>query len=356
MLWKNTHVALLSSVAALALGTAHAQTTEEVDGDLDPEACVNLADRLADDSEVDSEIRTEIENVIASGNVEQCDVFFSTWEEEGTIDRETLELVARESVSERMIVQQEIEVDADVAVYQPPAEVAVDTGTPEIEWSMPRQSVSINEQAPQIEIRQGKPTVNVDVPQPRITVMIPEPEVIVTWPESTLDMSEVTPNIEVRIPEPVVSVNMPDPVIELTIGDEEPSELVQLEDGRFAPEGSTAEDLEPQIETQQQEATITRSGDKEEPEIVFNRDEPNVTFEGQEPEVTVNVIGEPEIQVSSGSEDGEANVTVREDAAEGEDEANRDEGDAEATDAADSEEDAADGEEDTADDTDAASD
>lgn len=307
MLKKIAHATLLSSVAAFALSTAQAQTSDQADATADAEACVTLAERLSDDVEVEANLRTEVEDVIASGNVVQCQMVITAWEQEGTITRESLELVATESASQRMIVQQEVEVDADVAVYQPPAEVGVDTGTPEVNWTMPRQSVTVEEPAPEIVIRQGQPTVNVEVPQVRVNVMIPEPEVIVTWPDSTIDMSELQPNIEVRIPEPTVTVNMPDPVIDLTIGGDGPDELVELEDGRFAPPGATAEDLEPRINIQQGEATITRAQEAEEAEVVFNRGEPMVTYEAQEPEVTVNVVGEPEIRVSTGASAGMGN-------------------------------------------------
>lgn len=318
MLRKTTRLALLGSVAAFAFSTAYAQTNNQGEGDLDPEACVKLAERLAVDGEVAADVRTEVEDVIATGDERQCNVVFIAWEKEGSIDRETLELVGTDTVSQRMIVQQEIEVDADVAVYQPPAEVDVNTGKPEIVWNMARQSATVEEQAPQITIRQGQPTVNVELPQPRVTVMIPEPEIIITWPESTLDMSKIEPEIEVRIPEPTVTVNMPDPIIELTIGGEGPKDLVELEDGRFAPQGSTEEDLKPRIAIQQNEATVSRGADAEAPEIVFNRSEPKVTYEGQDPKVTVGVVGEPEIRVSTGQGDGEVNVTIRDDAAKAE--------------------------------------
>ena len=328
MLRKTTRAALLGSVAAFAVSGAYAQSADEVEGDVDPEACVILADRLADASDVDPEVRTEVEDVIASGDETQCHVVFDTWDQEGEVTRETLELVGDEQVTERMIVQQEIEVDADVAVYQPPAEVDVDSETPELIWSMPRQNATVEEHAPEIMIRQGRPTVNVELPQPRVTVMIPEPEISVTWPESTLDMSELEPTFDIRIPEPTVTVNMPDPVIELAIGGEGPSDLVELEDGRFAPEGATDEDLEPRIAVEQQDVTVSRAEEAEAPEIVFNRGEPVVTYEGQDPEVTVEVVGEPEIRVSTGQADGEADAmrddAERDDDAEREDGAERD--------------------------------
>lgn len=307
---------LLGSAAALIFSGAYAQTADPAGSEMDAQACVILAERLADDGDVEANMRTEVEDVIAAGDETRCRVVFTAWEEEGTITEDTLELVGTEQVTERMIVQQEIEVDADVAVYQPPAEVDVDSGTPEIVWSMPRQSVTINEEAPQITVRQGRPTVNIELAQPRVSVMIPEPEVIITWPDSTLNVSEVTPNIEVRIPEPVVTVNMPEPLIELTIGGAGPTDLVELEDGRFAPQGVSAEDLEPQISIRQQEATVTRDQDAEEPEIVFERSEPVITYEGGEPEVTVDIVGEPDIRVSAGQRSGEADVTT----AEGDDE------------------------------------
>lgn len=312
MLGKTTRAALLGSVATFIFTAAYAQeTTDQPSGELDQEACVALAERLSDDGEVDPDVRTDVEDVIASGDIAQCNVVITAWDERGAIDRETLELVGSETASQRMIVQQEIEVDADVAVYQPPAEVGVDTGTPEIVWTMERQSVTIDEQAPQITIRQGRPTVNVEVPQPRVTVMLPEPEIIVTWPESTLDMSDLEPMIEVRIPEPMVTVNMPDPVIELTIGGEGPQDLVELDDGRFAPQGATADDLEPRITIQQQDATINPGQEAEAPEIVFNRGEPEVTIEGGDPEVTVEIVGEPEIEVTTGQQNDGSNLTIR---------------------------------------------
>ncbi len=306
MLKKFAHATLLSSVAAFALSAAQAQTSDQADVTA-TEACVTLAERLSQDAEVEAELRTEVENVIATGDPAQCQVVFTAWEQEGTITRESLELVATDTASQRMIVQQEIEVDADVAVYQPPAEVDVNTGTPEIMWTMPRQSVTVEEPAPQIVIRQDQPTVNVEVPQVRVHVMIPEPEILVTWPESTIDMSNVQPTIEVRMPEPTVTVNMPDPVVELTIGGDGPKDLVELEDGRFAPQGTNQEDLEPKINIQQSEATVTPGQEPEAPEVVFNRGEPMVTYEAQEPEVTVNIIGEPEIRVSAGAAAGAGN-------------------------------------------------
>ena len=313
MLEKTTRAALLGSVAALVFGGAHAQTADQTQSEVASEACVSLADRLSGDPGVDAEVRTDIETVIASGDAAQCQVVFTAWEDEGTISRESLELVGSEQVTERMIVQQEIEVDADVAVYQPPAEVDVDTGTPEVVWTMPRQSATVNEQAPEITVRQARPTVHVELPQPRITVMIPEPEITVTWPDSTLDMSELEPMIEVRIPEPVVTVSMPDPVIELTIGGAGPSELTELEDGRFAPQGATESDLEPRITFHGQEATVSPGHEAEAPEIVFNRGEPVVTYEGQDPEVTVEVVGEPEVRISTGRQDGNDDAVAPDD-------------------------------------------
>lgn len=312
MFRKTTRVALMGSVAAFMISSAYAQTNDQAEGELDQQACAALAERLAAESEIEADVRTNVEDVIASGDVTQCNVVFTAWEDEGTINRNTLELVATEQVTERMIVQQEVEIDADVSVYQPPAEVDVDTGTPEVVWNMPRQNVTINEEAPVITVRQGQPIVNVELAQPRVTVMMPEPEITITWPESTLDMSELEPMIEVRIPEPIVTVNMPDPVIELTIGGQGPSDLVELEDGRFAPQGATEEDLEPRIAIQQGEISIRRGEEGQAPEIVVNRGEPQVSYESVEPEVTVQVVGEPDIQVTTG--DGDANVTIGEDA------------------------------------------
>ena len=325
MLSKTTRAALLGSVAALAFSGAHAQSEAQGEGTVDPEICSVLADRLAQDGEVEPEVRAELEEVISADDPSQCHVVFTAWEEEGTVSRDTLELVGTDQVTQRMIVQQEIEVGADVAVYQPPAEVDVDTGTPEIIWSMPRQDATVDEQSPQVTIRQGRPTVRVELPQPRVTVMIPEPEVTVTWPESTLQMSDIEPQIQVRIPEPVVTVSMPDPVIELTIGDQGPRDLVELDDGRFAPQGATEEDLQPRISMRQNDATVTRDGDAEAPEIVFNRAEPEVRFESEEPEVTVEIIGEPEINISTGRDDREADASGQDEDAR-RDQAARDEG------------------------------
>jgi hypothetical protein len=320
MLAKTTHAVLLGSVAALAFASAQAQTAQ-TQGEVDQEACARLADQLAEDSEIGAEVRAEVENVISQGNVERCHVIVTAWEEEGTLSEESLELVATEQTTERLIVQQEVEVGADVAVYQPPAEVDVDTGTPEVSWSMPRQSVTVDEEAPQITVRQGQPRVSVEVPQPRVTVEIPEPEVIITWPDSRLDMAAIEPMIEVRIPEPTVNVTMPDPIVELTIGGQErESDLVQMEDGRFAPRGATEEDLQPRITINQGEANVSRSEEGQEPEIVFNRAEPVVTYEREEPEVNVQTVGEPEIRVSRGS--GRVETEVRRGEASG-DEAQR---------------------------------
>lgn len=319
MLTNAKRAALLGSVAAFAFGGAHAQTTDETASETNEESCEMLAERLADDTEVEADMRTDVEEIVASGDVARCRVVFTTWDTEGMIDRDTLELVATDQVTQRMIVQQEIEVDADVAVYQPPAEVDVDTGAPEVVWTLPRQSATVTEQAPKITVRQARPTVHVELPQPRVTVMIPEPEVTIIWPETTLDMSKLDPQIEVRIPEPVVTVSMPDPVIELTIGGDGPTDLVELEDGRFAPQGAEESDLEPRISLQGQEPTVRPGRDAEMPEITFNRSEPEVTYEGEEPEVTVEVVGEPEILVSTGQRRGDENVSGRERDTEGDD-------------------------------------
>jgi len=302
MLSKTTRAALLGSVTSLIFTSAYAQTAPEVEADADPQACAILAEQLAADAALDAQLRTEVEEVIATGNLTQCQLVYTAWQEEGVITHESLELVATEQVTERMIVQQEVEVAADVAVYQPPAEVDIDSDAPEIVWTMPRQSVTVDEQAPQITVRQGQPMVNVEVPQPRVTVMIPEPEVIITWPESTIDMAELEPMIEVRIPEPRVNVAMPDPVVELTIGGGGPTDLVELEDGRFAPQGATAEDLEPRIRVNQAEAMVSRGTEAEAPEITFNRPEPVVNFEGEAPQVNVEIVGEPDIQVTTGQQ------------------------------------------------------
>lgn len=311
MLKKKLHIALLGSAAAFAFSTAHAQTNEQPDGSLDPEACANLTERLTNNTDIDAEVRTRLEEIIAAGDVAQCGLIFTAYEREGVITAETLEIVATASTTQRMIVQQEIEVDAEAVVYQPPAEVGVESGAPEVVWSMPRQSVTVNEQAPQIVVRQGQPSVRVEVPQPRIIVNIPEPEVIITWPDSSIDMSAIEPNIEVRIPEPTVTVSMPDPIVELTIGGQDPSGLVQLEDGRFAPPGTELADLEPRVSMSQQEAMVSRGMAAEDPEIVFNRGAPEVLFETPEPEVTVNVLGEPEVQVTVGQGSAERNVTIQ---------------------------------------------
>jgi hypothetical protein len=300
MLMRTTRAALLCSAAAFAFTGAHAQQAgEQAPADVDPQACVILADRVAADPQVEAAVRADIEQVIATGDAAQCHVVFTTWEQEGVITQESLQVVAREQVTERMIVQQEVEVEADAAVYQPPPQIDIETDAAEIIWTMPRQSVTVDEQAPQITVRQARPTVHVEVPQPRVTVMIPEPEVLITWPDPTMNVSELQPNIEVRIPEPRVSVTMPDPIVELTIGGSTPSELVELEDGRFAPAGATDADLQPQINVTQQEAMVTQGGEVQAPEIHFQRGEPIVTFEGEEPEVTVQVVGEPEIQVTA---------------------------------------------------------
>jgi hypothetical protein len=300
-------IALLSSAAILSAGVANAQNQEEQQAsELNPEACMMLADRLAQDSSVESEVRSEVEEVISTGDVARCEVIFTTWETEGAITADSLQLVASEAASERLIVQQEVEVEADAAVYQPPAEVDVDAGAPEIVWSMPRQSITVEEAAPEITISQRQPTVSVEMPQPRVTVMIPEPEVTVTWPDSTADVASLEPVIEVRVPEPVVSVNMPEPIVEVTIGGDVPEDLVQLDDGRFAPQGTTTADLEPRISVRQQEATISPQQEAETPEVVFNRGEPVINLQREEPAVTVEVVGEPEIQVLVGQADGVA--------------------------------------------------
>lgn len=304
---RATRIALLGSVAASIFGTAYAQTadqaTDQTGGVLASEACVVLSERLATDDQIDAEMRTNVEQVIATGDVAQCQVLITAWDDEGTLTGETMELVGSEQVTERMIVQQEVEVDADVAVYQPPAEVDVDTGTPEISWTMPRQSATINEAAPEVIIRQAQPRVHVEVPQPRVTIMIPEPEISITWPEPTLEMARVEPTIEVRIPEPVVSVTMPDPIIELTVGGDGPSSLVQRDDGSFAPQDATEEDLQPRITLRGEEPSVTPGQEAEEPEIVINREDPVVTYETQDPDVTVDIVGEPEVVMTSGQAD-----------------------------------------------------
>lgn len=316
MLNQTTRTALLGTVAAFAFGGAQAQTTQQsqlqtqAGGDRVSEACVVLAERLADETGIEAETRTEVENIIAAGDLTQCHVVFTAWENEGAIDRDTLELVGTDQVSERMIVQQEVEVDADVAVYQPPVEIGVDTGTPEVVWAMPRQSATIHEEAPQITVRQAQPTIHVEVPQPRITVTIPEPEISVIWPESTLEMSRAEPQIEVRMPEPVVTVNMPDPIIELSIGGTGHSDLVQMDDGRFAPQGTTADDLEPRISLQGQAATVTPAQEPEAPEVIFNRAEPQVVFEGHDPEVTVEIVGDPVVRIDTGRQDRRTDDTA----------------------------------------------
>ena len=321
MLGKTSRAVLLGTAAAFVFSGAYAQTADQARGQVDQEACVALADRLANDGQVDADVRTEVEEVIAQGEVTQCHVVVTAWEREGAITRESLELVASEQVSQRMVVQQEIEVSADVAVYQPPAEVDVDTGTPEVIWTLPRQSVTIDEQAPQITVRQARATVTIELAQPRVTVMIPEPEITVTWPDSTLDVSALEPLIEVRIPEPTVIVNMPDPVVELTIGGQRPTGLVALEDGRFAPQGATEQDLEPRVSIQSNDPTIRPGQEAERAEILVNRGDPQITFEGEDPEVTVEIVGEPEIRISTGQRDDQANVAPRADATEREDRA-----------------------------------
>lgn len=317
---RATRIALLGSVAASMFGVAHAQTADQTEGVLASEACVALSERLATDDQIDAEMRTNVEQVIATGDLAQCQVLIMAWDDEGTLSGETMELVGSEQVTERMIVQQEVEVDADVAVYQPPAEVDVDTGTPEISWTMPRQSATINEAAPEVTIRQAQPRVHVEVPQPRVTIMIPEPEIQITWPEPTLDMARVEPTIEVRIPEPIVSVTMPEPIIELRVGGEGPSSLVQREDGRFAPQDATEEDLQPRITLRREDPTVAPGQDPEEPEIVINREDPVVVYETQDPEVTVDIVGEPEVVMTSGqAESDDADAPETDDDAEGDD-------------------------------------
>lgn len=290
---------LMGSVTMLCISAANAQTQDQAQaqGTLGAEACVALSERLAQDTSIEDDVRTDIEEIIAQGDAARCEVIVTTWETEGQFTRESLELVATDEVTERVIVQQEVEVGAEVAVYQPPAEVGVDTGTPEIVWSMPRQNVQIDEQAPQITVRQGQPVITVEIPQPRVTVMIPEPEVIVNWPDSSANVAALEPNIEVRIPEPVVSVNIPEPIVELALQGDVPENLVQLEDGRFAPQGTSAEELEPRISHQGQEPTITQAQETGEPEIVFNRPDPVVQVEEAQPDVRVQVVGEPQIRI-----------------------------------------------------------
>lgn len=281
----------------MAFSGAHAQTAQTDQPDA-AEACANLAERLASDSSVGENVRTEVEEIISSGDVIQCELIFTAWEKEGALADETLTLVATEEATQRLIVQQEVEVGAEAAVYQPPAEVEVDAGAPEVVWNMPRQSVTVEQPAPQVTFRQAQPRISVEVPQPRVTVTIPEPEVIVTWPDATVDMAAIEPNIEVRIPEPSVSVMMPEPIVEVVIGGGTPEDLVQLDDGRFAPRGASVEDLEPRIAINQEEAVVSRGQESEAPEVVVNRANPDVTIEAAEPEVTVNVVGEPQIEVN----------------------------------------------------------
>jgi hypothetical protein len=289
-------LALLGTAAALA-APAFAQ------GQIDPQACIVLESRLAGDSALGPDLRSDIEQVIAAGDVERCHLVFTRWETEGRITRESLAIVATERETQRMIVQQEVEVAAQAAVYQPPVEVTVESGAPEVTWSLPRQNVTIDEQAPQIRVVQGQPQIRVEVPQPRVMVMIPEPEVVVTWPDSAARLAAVMPQIDVRIPDPVVSVVMPDPIVVLTIGGATPENLVQLDDGRFAPRGASESDLEPRIALRQQEAVVTPARDAEEPAIVFNRAEPVITVEAMDPEIMVDVIGEPEIVVVASDDD-----------------------------------------------------
>jgi len=303
MLKANTRVALLGSVAGFVLaGAAHAQqATPQADPQVaaNPEACVVLAERLAADAEIDAAVRTEVEGFIAAGDYAQCEVVITTWEQEGVLTADTLQVVARATATERMIVQQEVEVAAEAAVYQPPAEVTVESEDAEVLWSLPRQTVTVDEQGPQITVRQARPQISVEVPQPRVTVMMPEPEITVTWPEATLDMAQIEPMIDVRIPEPTVTVTVPEPIVEVMIGGAAPADLVALEDGRWAPTGTTLQDLDPRVSVRQQQFTISPSAEIEAPEIVITRGDPIVTFEGEEPEVTVQVIGEPQIELTT---------------------------------------------------------
>jgi hypothetical protein len=307
MFHTSIRVAFLGSAAAIAFTAAHAQEQQPAnEANANPEACVILANRLAEDTAVDQEVRGQVEQVIATGDPNQCQALFANWDQEGSVSQQSVEMVTSESATQRMIVQQEVEVAAEAFVYQPPPEVTVDTGTPEVLWTMPQQSLTIEERAPEITVRQGQPVISVEIPQPRITVMIPEPEIIVTWPDATASMTgEMEPVIEVRIPEPVVTVNMPEPIVELSIGGATPQDLVQLDDGRFAPQGSTQEDLQPRITLQRQDVTINPTQEAQAPEVVFNRSQPIVNVEAQQPQVSVELVGEPEVNVTAGGQTGQ---------------------------------------------------
>lgn len=303
---KSLRATLLASIAVCGAAAGHAQEQQPAGAAGDPQACVRLSERIGQDASVEAEVRSGIEAIIASGDGARCEAIVTTWETEGSITEDSLQLVATEQATERLIVQQEVEVSADAAVYQPPAEISVTTGSAEVVWTMPRQTIMIEEQAPQITINQQQPTISVEMPQPRVTVMIPEPEIIITWPESTANVAAIEPTIEVRIPDPVVTVNMPEPIVELTIGGAVPQDLVQLEDGRFAPQGATVEDLEPRISIDQGEPTITPGQEVAAPEVTYSRSEPVVNIQRADPQVTVQVVGEPDIQLII----GEANTAA----------------------------------------------
>ena len=65
--------------------------------------------------------------------------------------------VATETVTERISCSRKSRSTPTLPVYQPPAEISVDAGAPEIVWTLPRQTVTVEEQAPEVVVRQAAP-------------------------------------------------------------------------------------------------------------------------------------------------------------------------------------------------------
>ena len=89
----------------------------------------------------------------------------------------------------------------DIQVDQAPAEVDVQTESPQIVVKQQPAEVTVEQQPPEVEITQSEPQITVEQPEPNVTVDRAQPQVEVTQSEPDVRVQQSEPNVRVVQPE-----------------------------------------------------------------------------------------------------------------------------------------------------------
>ncbi|MGE0313023.1 MAG: PRC-barrel domain-containing protein [Lautropia sp.] len=221
--------------------------------------------------------------------------------------RESMEIAATESR------RFDADILANLQVSVPRPEVNVQQADPQVQVEQRAPRVDVDPGRPQVTVRQAAPQVTVAMAQPTITIEMPRPEIIVEMPDPSVSVDAQPPRVTVNQARPTVSVEQGRP--QVRVGEVEssvdrpaqPRADGQGDEGRASLAQSTEGQPPAKVAVEKGQPQVSMAG-RSQPQVTIAEVEPQVRYQAAEPKVKVESAGDPVVRFN---QTGEPNVQIR---------------------------------------------